>query len=394
MEDDLDTQGMNLIARWKQQSSERSNWMLQLYYDRTDREEVIIDETRDTFDMEFQHQWVPNARHDLVWGLGYRYTADDTQGAFNTSLDPEDRDDHLFSGFIQDDIMLLTDRVWFTLGVKLEHNDYTQFEVQPSARLRWKPTPESTLWGSVSRAVRTPSRADQDLTVNLFAEQDPFTGATSVMRVLGNPSFKSEELTALEVGFRWAPVPAFSLDLAAFYNHYENYRSLEPQMPFLEFMPQPPHLVVPLKIDNLMNADTHGIEALVTWQPFEIWRLSASYSFINIEMKPDQASGDTESQEYERFSPDHQVQLRSYLDLPKDFSLDTLVYLVDEIPYWEIDGYVRLDLRLGWDPSPNWSFSLIASNLLDSGHQEFGDISGINASEIPQAIFGKLTWRF
>jgi iron complex outermembrane receptor protein len=394
IEDEIDTSGMNLIARWKQQFSENANWMLQLYYDHTDRKEVIIDEARDTVDLEFQHQWQVSERHDLVWGLGYRYTTDDTEGAFNTSMDPEDRDDHLFSAFVQDDIMLISDKVWFTLGTKLEHNDYSDFEIQPSARLRWKPTAQSTLWGSVSRAVRTPSRADHDLRVNLTARPDPQSGMVSVLRVTGDTEFVSEELTAIEAGFRWAPDPIFSLDLAAFYNIYDNYRSLEPGTPFMEFDPAPPHLVIPLVIDNKLDAETHGIEALLTWQPVVFWRLSASYAYLNVSMEPDEDSRDSESQEYERFSPDHQVQVRSYLDLPKNFSLDTMLYLVDEIPYWEVDSYARLDLRLGWDPSANWSFSLTATNLIDSSHLEFGDISGINASKVPSTIFGKVTWNF
>ena len=45
-----------------------------------------------------------------------------------------------------------------TLGLKLESNVYTGWEKLPNARLAWKPTDESLVWGAVSRAVRAPAR--------------------------------------------------------------------------------------------------------------------------------------------------------------------------------------------------------------------------------------------
>jgi len=40
----------------------------------------------------------------------------------------------LYSGFLQDEIMLAR-RVYLTIGSKLEHNGYTGFEFEPSARV-------------------------------------------------------------------------------------------------------------------------------------------------------------------------------------------------------------------------------------------------------------------
>jgi hypothetical protein len=41
----------------------------------------------------------------------------------------------VFHLFVQDDILLIPDTLVLTLGTKLEHNSYTQFELQPNARL-------------------------------------------------------------------------------------------------------------------------------------------------------------------------------------------------------------------------------------------------------------------
>ena len=52
------------------------------------------------------------------------------------ALDPPDSEDNLFSGFVQDQISLL-DNLKLTLGTKLEHNDFSGFEAQPTGRVAW-----------------------------------------------------------------------------------------------------------------------------------------------------------------------------------------------------------------------------------------------------------------
>ena len=51
----------------------------------------------------------------------------------------------------------MAERLQLTVGVKVEHNEFTGVEWQPSARMRWTPVKGNTLWASVARAVRTPS---------------------------------------------------------------------------------------------------------------------------------------------------------------------------------------------------------------------------------------------
>src|SRR5207249_7572921 len=75
---------------------------------------------------------------------------------------PADSVTRIFNTFVQDEITLVKDRLRLTLGSKFERNDYTGFEIQPSGRLLWTPHEQHSIWASVSRAVRTPSRADVD----------------------------------------------------------------------------------------------------------------------------------------------------------------------------------------------------------------------------------------
>jgi iron complex outermembrane recepter protein len=111
-----------------------------------------------TYDLDAQHRMLLGRRHDVVWGVGYRRVEDDF-GPIGLAFDPQRITLETFSGFAQDEIAV-QDRLHLTLGAKLEHDPYTDFEFQPSVRLAWRAADRHTLWGAVSRAVRTPSRLD------------------------------------------------------------------------------------------------------------------------------------------------------------------------------------------------------------------------------------------
>jgi iron complex outermembrane receptor protein len=305
-------------------------------------------------------------------------------------FEPADRQVDLWNLFLQDDIALWAERLWLTLGTKFEHNDYTGWEVQPSARLRFKPTSETTLWGAVSRAVRSPSRADSDIMLNLNTAQDT-SGNLIVMRVTGDDDFVSEELTAYELGLRWQPERRYSFDLTGFYNDYDHLRAVENGTPYMEMDPGPPHLVIPMDITNEMQGHTYGFEGLVTWQTLPNWKLSAGYAWLEMDLESDVESSEAEA----GFSPRHQFQLRSYLDLPWHLQLDGELYTVDELPELDVPGYARVDLRLGWQPLAAWSLSLNIENLFDDQHKEFATSrSGVRGTEIPRIVYGQVEYRF
>lgn len=381
--------GGHLITTWQREISNLSDIEVKCYYDWTFRDQIVIEERRDTINFDFKHHVKLPPNHEVVWGLGYRWTADDTKPSTNLWMDPDSRSDQVWNAFVQDDIMLWPDKVWLTLGSKFEHNDYSGFELQPNARLRWKPTPKHTVWGSVSRAVRTPSRSDHDIRVNLTSMNIPPAGLT-VLRITGDDSFESEELLAYEAGIRWQKNENLSFDLAAFYNVYENLRIVESGSPFVETSPAPIHTVIPQVIKNGMEGETFGVEFLTTWKPLSNWKLSMGYAWFDADLDANGNSAENEGE----MSPHHQWQLRSYLDLPWSLSLDTEIYFVDKLETFDIPAYTRLDLRLGWDPTPAWSLSLNIENALDDQHPEFPTRSGVIATEVPRIIYGQVTYRF
>jgi len=380
---DADASTWNLNAEWAHQFADESRIEVAARYDGYTRANNVFEETRHTLDIEMQHQFQPAARHDIVWGLGIRNTQADTDGSEFTSFDPDRRSDLTLSGFIQDDITL-TDELHLILGTKLEHNDYTGVEIQPSLRLRWSPNDRHTVWTAVSRAVRTPSQAEDDIRLRSLTAAGP-----SEFVLMGDRDFDSEDLLATELGYRIRVTDELSLDLAAFYNHYSNLRSIEPGTPFADNGVT----VFPFFADNNTDADSWGFEIAADWAPVPRWQLRIGYSFVDIHLDSpatDPVTGVTESD-----TPEQQLFVQSRLNLPHNVEFDTTLRFVDSLQSLDVDSYVEMDARLGWRPREDLEISLVAQNLFDSGHYEFAP-TFVNSvpTQVERGVYAKVTWKF
>jgi len=383
--DEVDVYGGNILGRWTHVISEASNTVLQLYYDRADRNDPLLAQRHDVFDVDFQHRFRPWARHDILWGFGYRAVLDRLDDGPSVSMDPHSRDAHLVSGFLQDEIALVRDRLRFILGSKIEYNDFTEFEYQPNGRLLWTPDERHTLWAAVSRAVRTPSRVEEDSLV-LFSPVPPL----GLAALKGDSDIKSEELLAFEIGGRVRPVDRLSLDLAGFYNVYENLREFE----LGTASGAPPAVIFPLHFDNKMRGEAYGVEASANVKLLEWWMVSGGFTFIQIQIHDDSTTAADTERTTEGGSPHHQFHVRSNVTLPWNLEFDVLLWYVDHLPGFDIPSYVRLDARLGWRPTKSIEAAVGVQNVLDDRHPEFGREIFENPSEAEHAVYGTITWRF
>ncbi len=387
--------GGNLLGRWNHAFSDRSDTTLQLYYDRTDRRDALLGAVRHTIDLDFDHHLAIGNRHEILWGFGYRFSTDQTTGSLTFSFNPSGRSDHLFGTFIQDEILLLPDRLRLTLGTKLENNNYSGFGFQPNIRLLWTPHPHHAFWAAVSRALETPSR----LEANGRVSNDAFAGAdgtTTVRSELGNPQFPAESVLANEFGYRAQLSKRLSLDLATFYNTYHHLETEEPGLPFFENSPPPPHRVLPGLSANKMHGETHGIEIATNLNITQRWTLSTGYTELRMHLHTDPSSMDSSAaRRVEGESPRHQFQVRSRLNLPHNLEFDTAVYHVTRLAYSRTPGYTRLDSRLGWRPMESLEISVVLQNLLDPRHREFRTSRHVAvATQVKRGVYGKVTWRF
>jgi len=393
---DTDVSGGNILGRWQRTLSKTSHFSAQTYYDRTVRESQVIGEDRDTFDIDIQHQVLVGDIHDIVYGLEYRGTWDSIRNCRTIAFHPKSRNINLYSGFLQDEISVIPDKVLLTLGSKLEYNDYTKFEIQPTARVAWNIDKRQMMWGSVSRAVRTPSRAENDIEIVVGSAPAGSMGSEtpSIVKLYGSEDFDSEDLVAFELGWRSAPTAEVLIDVATFYNDYDNLRNsaLGTPMPITDPVPA---LEVPLIANNSASGEAYGIEVAVDWTPVPWWKNNLAYTFLEVDVDYGDAPLVAVSTDISASSPQHQISYRAGFDLPGNVDFDAWLYYVDRLPALDIDSYVNLNLRLAWRLSETVELSVVGQNLLEEDHQEFApEFTSTEPHQVERGVYGKVTVRF
>lgn len=378
--------GGNILGRWNVKIDKDEEASLQMYFDNVQRENFVFDDMRNTFDIDFQHSLVPHKRHEVVWGGGYRLVWDDIKGSSVFVVTPQKRSDNLFSAFVQDKIALVENEFFLTLGSKFEHNDYTGFEYQPSARLSWIVDDKQTLWSSVSRAVRTPNRFSDDGSLATVVAAGP-----SYVGTIGNENLGSEELIAYEAGYRIQATDKLSFDAATFYNDYDHL--VLGQLGSLTQVSFPglgSVFYTPVTPVNLNKAEAYGFELSSKWTVTSNFDLTAGYTYFNLKLD----RGDPYGFEYAGKTPKNQFNLRSNWLLTSNVEWNNSAYYVDSLSRPSINQYVRFDTRLAWKPIESLELSIVGQNLFDPRHQEFSAYTFQSNSQIPRSIYGNITWKF
>lgn len=384
--------GGNLLYRQSRTLGAHSDYSLQAYYDYVQLDSATLYEHRHTLDLDFQHHFLAHERHELMWGMNYRFIHDNTRTTRIFSLTPPQRDVSLITAFLQDEMRFYHDHLRLVLGSKLEHNDYTGFELQPNVRISWLTDTGHTLWGAVSRAVRTPARGEHDVSLMMLPPPDP--PGLPTLTVSGNSAFDSETLTAWELGYRFPVADRVSVDLAAFYNRYDRLRTVD--------VVSLPPAAFAATFGNNMEGNTRGLEIDVHWQLRRGLDLHANYTRLEIDLDLVNGSTDTQSSGAGDASPAHQANLWLQADLARHVEFDAgLRYVgrldLDLSAYGlpVIDDYLAFDARLGWSPRPDIEFSLTGQNLFDAGHPEFNpDFILSVPTQVERSIHGKVTWKF
>jgi iron complex outermembrane receptor protein len=366
--------GGNAVSRWSRSLSESSDFQLQLYYDRGFRDFGNgFTEDLATYDLDWQHRFQPGGRHEVIWGLGARLMDHQTENLVAFAFLPAHRVLHLYSAFVQDEIALVDQRLRLTVGSKLEHNDYTGFEVQPSARLAWTPALRHTVWAAVSRAVRTPARLDRDF----------FLFAAPNVPIIAGADFQSEVLLASEVGWRVQPNARVSLSVSTFYNHYDNIRTAEPG---------PPPTGLPITIGNGAQGHAYGAELAAVYQVTDRWRFRGGYTFLKKDLSLKPGSNDLNGGSAESNDPRHQFLIQSSTSLPGRLELGAVLRYVGALPSPRVPSYAGLDLRLAWKPAERLELAVVGQNLLHDQHAEFIP-SSPSPRRVERGVYGAVTWR-
>jgi len=390
-DDATEYSGGNLVLRWEHELAPESKLRTQFYYDHTEYRQPVIEERRDTLDFDVQHQIKIFGSQQLTLGLGYRWSGSNTVGTSSVTLNDSHKVSEIAGTFIQDEITIL-ENLKLTIGSKFEYNNYTGFEVEPGLRLSWRPHENHSLWFSVARAVRTPSQADDDLAF-AYTNLQPSAPLQTLIVAKGSHDFESEDMTALELGYRVQPHPSVTLDLALFTNLYDDLRTSEAGAP--DPVTVPGVVLLPLTLDNRMRGKTWGVELAAAWQMMDGIRLQGGYTFLRMNLELEPGSQDLGSDTQDRNSPRNQAFVRGSVDLIKDVHFDVIGRYVSRLEGQGVDGYVEMDARIGWKILPTLEAALVGQNLLHESHLESGNSSfSDQASKVPRGVYASLTWKF
>ena len=386
----FESRGGSVQGRWVHERSSRATWSAQSYVEWVDREVEVLYEERLTWDVELQYDLALNDRSHFAVGGAYRRTSDDMTGGPDLLFDfgQAQRTDELWGAFVQWQWAMVPDRLDLTLGTKVEDHPYTAPELQPTARLLYSPADQHSVWGAVSRAVRSPSRSEIAGRYNFRSVLQPGQ-PVAVIVALGNTDMESENLVAYEIGYRFVPERAFSLDVAAFVNQYDDLLGV--QIEGLQSFTDPPpgYVITETRIINAPGATAWGAEVSARWQPIERLRLSGFYAYFDADFGQGEEMGTTETARHYR----HGVMLRSELDLRSDLRLDAMLHFHSPIlGEGDLESVERLDAALSWQVRSDLEFSLVGQSLLHSSQREFQNAGWEVGTEVQRTVFAMFRW--
>jgi iron complex outermembrane recepter protein len=261
-------------------------------------------------------------------------------------LVPESQTLSLTNVFGQDTIALRND-LKLILGTKVEYSSFSGSAVMPSARIGWDVDTRNFLWAAISRAVRSPSRLERDLS------------APGIVNT--SPDFQSEKLIAYEAGWRSQVRERATVSVSLFYNDYTDLRTTSPA----------PITILPVTFGNGWEGHTYGVDVWASYSPVSWWRINPGFGLLrkDFHLKPGEHDIAGE-QTVLGHDPGHQVFLRSYMDLPYDVELYVGLRQIASLSEVDVPSYFEADVRLGWHVTPKLELSLSGLNLVHAWHAE------------------------
>lgn len=392
----------NVSARWAQpiHGGEISGLAT---YDRLQSEQIAFDEERDTISLDLQLTLRPVPRHEVIAGATYREDDDQLRSSVLTQFADEAAKTTFTGVFVQDEFSLIPNRLSLTLGTKFERNSFSGWETQPALRGIWRVNDAHRSWFGISRAARTPSRAERS--VNLLGGIFPPTPELPLpveLRALGSDDFSSEHVISYELGHRYAPNRRLSFDLALFLNRYDDLRGIR-VFEYAPDMTPVPHLDLTFLATNNVKGTTAGGELSARWQPASAWTIEGSFAAMDYDLEqittqPNPLTGlpleDPTINGWSGSSPRHESKLRVMWDPHPRWSADLALRHIGQLRSILVDAYTGLDLRFAWRWRPNVEIELIGRDLLEARHAESAtSFLGGETPAIARSVFLRATWR-
>ena len=368
---DQNVSARDLLARWTHAWQGDGSLQVQTYDDRVTRGTPGNgDFSVDTWDLDVQDSFAWGQRQQIVVGGGYRAADYRIVDAPSLLFWPNTGTLKLGDVFIQD-TLTLTSTLKLTGGLKLEDDPYSGVTPLPDVRLSWTPMQGALLWGAVSQAIRSPTPFDTDVI-------EKSGGATFLT---GDASFEPETLTAYEVGARAQPSARLSFSVSAYYNVYNDLRSIEPT----------PASFIPIHWGNGIQGYAYGLESWGDYQLAPWWRVSAGLNLLSEHLKFAQGASGLLGVAQAGDDPKRQAQLKSSMDLGRGVTLNADLRYVSALPDPHVPSYVEFDSSIAWAITRRVQLALSGFNLLQERHLEF---PAPQADAVPRAVFAEIRLHF
>jgi iron complex outermembrane receptor protein len=388
----------DLAFEWRRNVTETSDLRITAYYASMNRPETnITTELARTADFEIQYHFFAPRNQEISVGLADRVISEKVVAMGPFLFTPDQESYQLASGFAQDEIHLMNERLLLTLGAKIEHSIFGGWQPQPTARLLWAPNKRNSAWLSFSRATRTPSFYEEAIAAETGPPAMTPLGIPMQGVLFGSPHLAPEILEGFEAGYRAQPSARFSIDIATFYNLYHQLTSVNPGAPSIVRAPQP-YLLVPLVFSNSFRAQVAGGEATLTYHPFARWKVAGSYSYL-LDHQQLMESAPPGTQPFgANSSPVHQGKVESFFNLTKTIQLDTLVLASSSVlspgSSHLLPPHTRVDVRLGWRVARTVEISISGQDLLSARHLELAPEVFTLPTDTVRGYYLKTTWHF
>lgn len=392
--DDANVEGGHLQTRYSHYFSPTSTLDIQFYYNYSSRDEWLYNQHLYQYNLDIQHSTILLSAHRLTYGGSIDISQDyyhSRQGQIN--INPQHNRSHLFSFFAQDDYTILP-QLTVTIGSKCEHNEVTGWEWQPNLRLLWQATPRLSLWGAVSRAVRTPAHADEN--GKLIMSIQPPSALTpmpwpTLITLQGQHDIESEDLLAWELGSRFTCTSSVSCDLSLFYHDYDNLQGARQQTPGVTTIDGQPVYVVNYVVNNNFAGYSYGAELATNWQVNPASAVKLAYSFLDMNMEQGNSGEITMPERYTQ----HQISLQYGLNINRDWNVNCWLTYNDGIKSQDISPRWDMQLRLGWQPRKNWELELIGHNLLHDDKTEiYSELFSMQSSRSERGVLLRATYKY
>jgi iron complex outermembrane receptor protein len=384
-----EARGAYISGQWTHAVSPGSSFETRAFYHHSHFEDLRLTETRNVIDIDAQHTFALTPQYTLVWGGGIRHSWDEIVNSDLIGFADTEEAHTIYNAFGQITAGLMDYRLLVTAGSKWEHNEYTGAEIQPTLRALWRFNERHKIWSAVSRAVRTPSRAEDGILGTAAVIPGTIVPPTPPTEIsfVGNSNLEAENLFAIEAGYRGFVGTELSFDLTAYHHTYEDLIVTAPGMPFFDVGP-PARVVAPLELVNDGTGDVWGFEAVMNWQPLADLRFELTYGYVEASIRG--PMGPTV-----QTSPYHLAALRALYQVTDRVYLNATGRYIGRTPSSGLGNYVDLDANIRWALGDRFELTFAGRNLVSGKRREFepenvfagaGSLNGPNA-------FVALSWR-